>query len=511
MKTTAKPDQSSPVSPRTGRWVLAATILGSSMAFIDGSVVNVALPVLQTDLSATSVQVQWVVQAYTLFLSALILTGGSMGDHLGRKKVFLWGIITFALASVWCGLAPTVTQLILARAVQGVGGALLVPGSLAIISAAFEQAERGRAIGTWSGFTAITTAFGPVLGGWLVEFLSWRAVFFINIPLAIMVVMMTVWRVPESRDEEEGDSPLDWWGAVLATLGIGGVVFGLTEASRLSFTHLQAIGPLALGSLILLLFVWWESRAASPMMPLRVFRSRTFSGANLLTLFLYGALGGLLFFLPFNLIQVQGYGPTAAGAALLPFVLILAVLSRWAGGLVERYGSKRPLIIGPVLTAAGFALFAWPGVGGSYWATFFPATVVLGLGMAVSVAPLTTTVMNSVKTQQSGVASGINNAVSRMAGLLGIAIMGIFITYTFNAGLDARLAPLDLAPETKQAVDAQRENLAAAEIPANTDPATQAALEQAIDTAYVTGFRVIMFFAAGLALASAFSAWWLVG
>jgi EmrB/QacA subfamily drug resistance transporter len=477
------------------------------MAFIDGTVVNVALPVIQSDLQATVTQVQWVVQAYALFLAALILVGGSMGDHLGRRKVFMAGVIVFTLASVWCGLAPNVNQLIIAQSIKGVGGAMLIPGSLAIISATFSQEQRGRAIGTWSGFTAMTMALGPVLGGWLVENVSWRAVFFVNVPLAVATLVLTMWHVPESRDEEVVNERLDWGGTLLATLGIGGLVYGLTESARLGFQNPWLLLSIGLGLVFLIAFVWLESRLKSPMMPLGLFRSANFSGSNLMTLLLYSALSGALFFFPFNLIQVQGYSPTAAGAAMLPFILILFLLSRWSGGLVERFGAKRPLVLGPVIAALGFALFAWPGVGGAYWTTFFPAVVVLGLGMALSVAPLTTTVMNSVETHQAGVASGVNNAVSRLASLLGVAVLGIIMTITFNLTLDRQLTPLELSGETRQAIDAQRENLAAAQIPPGVGSETQAALDRAISLAYVSGFRRVMLVAAALALASALSAW----
>src|SRR5881397_1138894 len=290
-----------PCSKSRGRWVLAATILASSMAFIDGTVVNVALPALQTTLNATAVDVQWVIEAYSLLLSALLLVGGSLGDHYGRRRVFVIGVALFASASAACGFAGNIHQLIAARALQGLGAALLIPGSLAIISNSFSEDQRGRAIGTWSGLSAITTALGPVIGGWLIEHLSWRAVFFINIPLALLVILISLWRVPESADKESAG--LDWWGAIFGALGLGALVYGLIESSRLGFSDRSVVAALVAATLLLAFFLIVEARVPNPMLPLTLFRSRTFTGANLLTFLLYGALGGTLFFLPLNLIQ----------------------------------------------------------------------------------------------------------------------------------------------------------------------------------------------------------------
>lgn len=494
-------ESSSPCSRNIGRWVLAATILGSSIALIDGTVVNVALPVLQEALNATVTDVQWIVESYALFLAALTLVGGSLGDHFGRRRIFSYGVALFALASIWCGLSPNVNQLIMARAVQGVGGALLVPGSLAIISASFSGEERGKAIGTWSGFTAITSAFGPVLGGWLVENTSWRWIFFINVPLAAIVIAILFWRVPESRDEEIRN--LDWWGAILATLGLGVIVFGLIEASSLGLTAPLVLGCLTVGVIILATFIFVERNSRAPMMPLSLFKSRTFSGANLLTLLLYFALSGVFFFFPFNLIQVQGYSATMAGAAFLPFILLMFILSRWSGSLVTRYGAKRPLIVGPVIASVGFALFTVPGIINSYWTTFFPAILVLGLGMAISVAPLTATVMNAVTVQQAGVASGINNAVSRTAGLLAVATSSIFISNAFNRSLDRRLAAIDLPVIAQQFLAEERIKLAGAAIPSRLSAEISNRVKSAIALSFIDGFRLVMWIAVGLALSSA--------
>ena len=486
-------------------WILAATILGSSMVFIDGTVVNVALPALQKSLDASVLDVQWVVESYALFLAALLLAGGSMGDRYGRRRMFCLGVALFGLTSVGCGLAQNVGQLIAARALQGVAGALLVPGSLAIISASFDEEKRGRAIGAWSGFTAITAGIGPVLGGWLIEHVSWRAAFFINVPLALIVLWISYLRVPDSRDDA-ANARLDWPGAVSTTVGLGSLVYGLIESSRLGFGHALVLGALLGGVALLAVFFFVEARSPNPMLPLALFRSRNFAGANLLTIFLYTALGGGMFFFPLDLIQVQGYSATAAGAAWLPFILILFFLSPRSGAWVKKYGPSRLLVAGPSITALAYGLFTIPGVGGGYWTTFFPGIVVLGIGMALSVAPLTTTVMNAVPRNRAGVASGVNNAVSRIGGLLGVALLGIVIVHSFNRELDRRLATIEVPPEVRQSMDAQRDRLAGAELPSHVDERLRADLQRAVDESFVFGFRLVMLAAAVLALVSAFVA-----
>ena len=494
-----------PCSPGQGAWILVATIVASSMAFIDSTVVNVALPALQSNFGASVVGVQWVVESYGLTLAALILVGGSMGDLFGRRLMFLVGIAVFTVASIGCGLASRLGQLIAARAIEGVGAAFLVPGSLALISASFPEEERGRAIGTWSGSTAITTAIGPVLGGWLIEHLSWRWAFFLNVPLGVAVIALSLWCVPESRSERHGH--IDWLGAIAATFSLTGLVFGFIESTRLGWKHPLVIVSLVAGIVGLFAFQRIERDEASPMVPLELFQSRAFSGANLLTLFLYSATGIYFFLLPLNLIQVQGYTPTAAGAAVLPQILLMFLLSRWSGGLIVRYGARLPLIVGPVMVALGFLLFSIPSVGGSYWMTFFPAIVVLGLGMAISVAPLTTVVMDAVDEDRVGTASGINNAVARVAALLAIAIFGVIMVAAFSHQLNRRLTSVEMPADARAELQSNESKLAALTVPKGVEPAAASAIESSIQSSFVFSFRLVMWLCAALALVSAGIAW----
>ena len=494
-----------PCGAKARPWILAATILGSSMAFIDGTVVNVALPALQTSFHATVVDVQWVVESYGLFLSALILVGGSLGDLFGRRLVFVAGVAIFAVSSAGCGLASTINQLIIARSIQGVGAALLVPGSLAIISASFDEKSRGQAIGTWSGFTAITTAIGPVLGGWLVEHASWRWVFFINLPLATAVIAISLWSIPEVRNvTAEG---VDWLGTILVTLGLAGLVYGFIDSVSLGWKSPLVSVSLIIGCGCLVAFMLVEANATAPMLPLALFKSRSFSGANLLTLSLYAAIGAFFFLFPLNLIQVQGYSTTAAGGAVLPLILLMFFLSRWSGGLVARFGARPPLIIGPLIAALGFVLFAVPSVGGNYWKTFFPAIIVLGFGMAVTVAPLTTVVMNSVSQDRAGSASGINNAVARVAGVLAIAVLGIVMVSALSSRLNRSLTHFGLPANVVREIQANEIKLAGSQAPAGLDPSTKNAVEKSIAEAFVFGFRTVMLICAGLSLISAAVGW----
>lgn len=479
----------------TEKWILVATILGSSLAFIDGTIVNVALPALQNSFHATISQMQWVVAAYSLTLATLLLVGGALGDLYGRRLIFLIGIFIFSLASLCCGLASTISQLIVARAIQGVGAALLIPGSLALISASFSEERRGEAIGTWAGFTAITSAAGPVVGGWLIQHESWRWIFFLNIPLAAIVFIVSILQVPESRNIHQ-TKQLDLIGALLATIGLGAIVFGLIEVeygSKIIFAS-EIFGIFAL-----LIFLYVETHIKSPMVPIEMFLSVNFNGGNLITFFLYFALYGVLFFLPLDLIQVQSYTATEAGAALLPLILLIFLLSRWSGRLVKRFGPKLPLIVGPTIASVGFALFLRSGLDASYWSSIFPATLILGFGMAVSVAPLTTVVMNSVIIDHVGAASGVNNAISRIAGLLAVAAFGLVMTTIFNQQLTEKLHASSISLTAQKEILYQRPKLAG--IKTNDEKA-----HRIIQESFIRGYEVILLTAVVLSLASSLAA-----
>lgn len=407
------------------RLILAATILGSALAFIDGSVVGVALPVMQARLGLGQAATQWVVNGYMLMLGALVLVGGAAADRFGRRRVFLLGLGIFTAASAACGLAPGPAVLLAGRAAQGLGAALLTPASLAILGSSFPDQERGAAIGTWAGSGALMAALGPVLGGWLVDHFTWRAIFFINLPLALLAALLAWRAMPESRDPEA--KGLDLPGAALASGGLGLLVVGLTRAGDQGLTDRPALLLGAAGLAALAGFLAVEARSRQPMVPLGLFRSRDFSGTNLLTLFLYFALTGALFFLPFELIRIEHWPATQAGAALLPFSAMMGLGSTLAGRLGERLGPRLPLTVGPLLAAAGLAGMAL-SPGAPYWTALFPSTLLLGLGMTLAVAPLTETVMTAVAPSHAGTASGINSAVARVAGLLAVAILTLAFT-----------------------------------------------------------------------------------
>jgi len=502
-----KPDYQD-CSDKTSFWVLFVTILGSGMAFIDGTAVNVALPVLQTELNATVVDVQWIVESYALFLAALILVGGSLGDKFGRKLIYKIGIVIFAIASAFCGFSHNVNELIIARAFQGIGAALLVPGSLSIISSFFSIEERGKAIGTWAGFATITAALGPVLGGWLIENESWRWIFFINIPIAVIVLGVLYFRVPESKDENY--PALDYYGAAAITLGLAGLVFGLIESSIYGFYNYIVILSLTFGVIFFSLFIYIERNIDNPMMPLSLFKSRQFTGANIITFLIYSALSGALFFIPFDFIQVHSYSATKAGIAFLPFILLMFFLSRPMGILVDKYGARIPLVVGSLISGCGYLLFSLAGHDGEYWSNFFPAIVVLGLGKALCVAPLSTSVMTAVSENNVGVASGINNAVTRTAALVSVAVFGILVFTFFNSRLDLHIETMTFQDYVREILKDQRIKLAAAELPHTIDAEMGKHLRYIINNSFLHSFNMVLYISAGLCFISSAVAYFLI-
>jgi EmrB/QacA subfamily drug resistance transporter len=500
---------SSHVRPEARPYVLAATILASAMGFIDSSVVVVALPAIQQDFGAAMAQLQWTLSGYTLMMGALVLTGGALGDRYGRRRIFDLGVLLFALASIACALAPSVESLIVARLAQGLGAALLTPGSLSILAASFPREIRGKAFGTWAGAAAITTAAGPLVGGWMIDNLSWRAIFYINVPLSAVVLWLSWRTIPESRDLNSAKR-LDVWGAGLAVLGFGLLTYGLIASGERGFLHLGSGGVLLAGLAAIVVFLAVEASLRQPMMPLHLFRSADFSGVNALTVFLYFALGGALFLLPFNLIQIHGYSATAAGAAFLPFALLIGVLSRFAGTLIQRLGARRLLTAGPLVAGCGFLAHALVGTEGSYWTTFFPGMVLMGLGMACVVTPLTTTVMNAVDDRYAGLASGISNAAARVASLLAVAVLGTLAVLLFEPALAERLAARDLPAELSEGVLARATELAGLTAPAEATPAEARAVRGAVEEAFVSAFRAAMLTIAGLAVLAATLAWFTI-
>lgn len=406
----------------TGRWVIAATALGSAVAMLDGTVVGIALPAIGKDFSTGLSALQWTVTAYVLTLSALILIGGSLGDRYGRRRIFVIGVVWFAVASLLCGIAPNAGVLVLARALQGVGGALLTPGSLAIIQSTFRQEDRAQAIGLWSGLSGVALAIGPFLGGYLIEAASWRWIFLLNLPLVAAVVWIALAKVPESKDPG-AVGRLDVAGAALASLGLGALVYGLIEGPVMGWTSAVVLLALAGGVILLAAFVLVERRSAYPMLPLSIFSSRQFSGANATTFVVYGALGGALFLIPIQLQQVLGYSPIEAGVALLPVTIMLLALSSWAGRLSQQIGPRFPMTAGPIIAGVGLALLWRVQAGEPYVTAFLPGILVFSFGLSLTVAPLTATVLAAAPLEKAGMASAVNNAVARAAGLIAVAAL----------------------------------------------------------------------------------------
>ena len=417
-----------------GHWVLAVAVLGSGVAFLDGTVVNVALPDIGRDLGASTSSLQWIINGYLLTLASLILLGGSLGDRHGRRRVFVLGVALFTAASLLCAVAPTAELLIAARLLQGVGGALLTPGSLAMIESSFRPTDRARAIGAWSGLGGVAAAIGPLLGGYLVESVSWRAIFLINVPLGILVVAMATRHVPETRDPT-ASGRLDFRGAALAAFGLAGTTYALIEAPGNGGSGVVLVAGIGgIGALIAFLLA--EHRSPNPMMPLEIFSSRQFSAANLVTFVVYAALGGVFFLLVAFLQISMGYSPIAAGAALLPVTALMLLLSARSGALAQRIGARIPLTVGPLVIAVGLLMMTRIDPGDTYVSTVLPAVIVFGIGLTLVVAPVTATVLAAADARHSGIASGINNAVSRVAGLLAVAVLPLAAGLTGSSFYD---------------------------------------------------------------------------
>jgi EmrB/QacA subfamily drug resistance transporter len=492
---------SAPCAPPDRKWILIAIILGSSLAFMDGSVVNVALPTLQATFHATSAAIQWVVQGYALFGAALLLLGGAIGDRYGRRRTFLWGVALFALASAACAASLSLGQLIAARGIQGVGAALLVPQGLSILSASFPEEERGRAIGTWSAWITVFAAIGPVVGGWLIQVYSWRLIFLLNLPV-VLIIMLLAHRIPESRAAGDGApaQPLDRLGAALATLSFAAIVYALSFASQLGWRNRWVSWPLLCGLVLFALFLRSQATRRNAMMPLSLFRIPRFLAANLLTFLLYGALGGSLYVIPFYLIQVRHYRPAAAGGVFVPLIVLMFLFSARVGALVPKLGERLLLCLGAALAGAGFAAFTWLDNLNGYFLSVLPAVLILGCGMTLCVAPLTNAVMSSVAENQTGIASAVNNAISRLAGLVAVSLLALLLAYGFEADLTAQLAHSGLPAGVRAQFLNNRARLHDIPIPAGLPPGQRAQAAALLDGAFLDGFRLVM-------LACAVSSW----
>jgi EmrB/QacA subfamily drug resistance transporter len=466
---------------------------------MDGSVVNVSLPTLQSTFHATSSSIQWVVQAYALFAAALLLLAGAIGDRYGRRRAFVWGVALFAVASVGCAAAFSLGQLIAARAIQGVGAALLIPQGLSILSASFPEQERGRAIGTWSGWTTVFAAIGPVVGGWLMQAWSWRLIFLLNLPLVVVILFLAP-RIPESRALGDGPAqPLDHLGATLATLSFAAIIFALSFAPQLGWQNRRVSVPLLGGLVLFALFLRSQARP-NAMIPLSLFRIPRFLAPNLLTFFLYGALGGTLYVTPFYLIQVRHYPPPVAGAVFLPLILMMFLFSARVGAMVPRVGERLLLSLGAALAGTGFAAFAWLDNQHGYSLSILPPVLFLGCGMTLCVAPLTNAVMSSVPPTQTGIASAVNNALSRLSGLLAVSLVALVLAHGFVSSLSDQLAHSTLPPEVRAQMLANQPRLHDIPIPSSLSQTQQIEAAHLLDQAFLTGFHSVM-------MLCAFSAW----
>lgn len=480
-----------------GRWVMASTIIASAMAFIDATALNVVLPALQRSLGATSAELFWVLNAYMLMLAALILIGGALGDKLGRKKIFMVGIAIFILGSAACGLSGSITLLIIFRVIQGIGGALMIPGSLSLITSTINDKERGKAIGTWSAVTTLVTMGGPVLGGVLADAGLWRYIFFINLPIGIIALLILATKVEENKDEEDNGN-IDYWGAILIAFGLALLTFGFLRMPEKGFKDPFVYGAIIGGVIFLIAFIWVEQKSTNPMMPLSLFRNRIFSGCNLLTFFLYAGLNGSMLFLSLNMIQVQGYTQTQSGLSFLPFTVLMILIARVAGSLADKWGPRLFLTIGPMIAGSGLLMLSLVDQTkgySDYWSTFFPGICVLGLGMSFTVAPLTATVMGSLPEHLSGIASGTNNAISRIAGVFAIATFGALASLFFINTLTQQLHTLNLDTTVYHEVMGQAVNLGNARVPDNIPANEHALIVTSYHRSFIDAYQKILLLA----------------
>ncbi|MEM7406376.1 MAG: MFS transporter [Pseudomonadota bacterium] len=489
-----------------GRWTLLVTILASSVVFADMTIVNLALPVMQREFDATFSTLQWVVEAYVLLLCALMLTGGGLADRFGRRRVLCAGAWMFGLASLMAATAPDSHWLIAARALQGIGGALLAPASLALVSAAFADGQRGRAFGIWAAFSGVATAFAPPVGGLLMELWSWRAAFYVNLPVIVIILIVAPWRVPESR-ARDADSQLDWRGAALAIVTLGAFTYALLSAGELGLGASRVVVALLVALCGGLAFIAVEQRVDHPMLPLALFRSRVFTGLNVMTLVLFTAVGAVMFFLPMLLMQAYGYSPLQAGAAVIPSMLTMFVVSPAIGKWADRNGTRIPLMVGPWVSAAAYVLLA-NQTSSYYWDGLWFAIVMMGLGFGLWVTPLTTAVMSSVGAEHSGIASGINNAVARMAQLVAIAIMGLVAGLAFRTELAQALPGSGLGRGIATELMNGAHKLGALQAPGPATGAEESIIKDLVRDSFAQAFGVVAYVSASLCVvASALGAW----
>ncbi|MFK7802762.1 MAG: MFS transporter [Anaerolineae bacterium] len=493
-----------------GKWVLAAAIFAASMAFIDVSALHVALPTIQKDLGATGAQLLWIINSYALMLASLLLVSGALGDRYGHKRIFSTGIGVFAVASLACGFAPTARILIAMRTVQGVGAAIMVPGGLSLIISHFPANDQGRAIGIWSAASALVTVAGPLLGGLLADAGLWRYLFFINIPLGLLGIFALT-KVPETQ-RLASDKPIDIFGAILATVGLAGITYSFLAVPELEsgFAHPQAWGTLALGCGSFVGFVYWQLLSVNPMVPLNLFRSRIFSATNVVTFLLYAAMSVFSFFLSLNLVQIQGYEAREAGFAFLPFALLVVILSPWAGKYSDKNGPRLLLTLGPISAGIGILWISFIGLTSGIsemWTTFFPGMILFGVGISMTVAPLTTAVMTALPNQYAGVASGVNNAVSRTAGVLATAIMGGLAIVLFQQYLGQYILTLPLSAAEQLALLRNATQLAETQVPETVSAAQALEIQHMIKLAFIDMNRVTMRICATLAITSGLISW----